>query len=756
MYRCFESTQIISILDVPQFVIDASISSSIAASKSSESERLKSLTASKATSPNGGDNPAPTTADGPDGQPTSGGGEDAGANDGEGGGGDTTNNTTNNDGDSTNNTPAIVGGAVGSLAALIIICLLVLCLMRRKRKSKKTGRQNKTKQKNTVANTVGSNQYSSEGRQGGGGLLSRVWGAISGARGNKRRIRKAPVYAANPDKMSSDSSRSHADIPQWPLAPPSAMYGNDGRQPSRYPSHPPPPMNSTPATAELQDPSIATSNYAIQQHLQQQQAQSTPGNPSLTSNPPLERDATGSSGNTEMRNPSDTGGSYTGSQQQPPLRQSGNSGNMAGAGVPITSSSGHAATQPGSMMAFYQQPQHTGGAAVPQPHNFTFVLNHYTNGPMTSSDSSNNNNTQAASTNRDVHGGPSSGAGPAPPSEALQTQSTDRSSVATGPLRAQGTGNSGIARGLSTSTAGSRRGRGAVSPETVESGTNYVAAGGVSDRAARNTDEYPPSATAARPRRSESKNSSRGDRNYAPSPPARRTSRTRESTSTARTTSLAGLGPEARAIAMAGLSLELNHHTSDPQQPQQQNHHHHHYYPGPAPAASAPDDESRARARNPRYTDDSRMTTATTTPPPPATDPGVGHRDMQEDTAGSVAGYQNRQVTGDNGRAPMEFSVDIGFETEVTQTDDRGVWVQQQQQQGSGTSVNPGWQGQSRDFTGGSSSGTTNIRSMGTGERGVGEGQGPRGGAAWYQRPVGMESDEPVELEASPALRKVD
>lgn len=283
------------------------------------------------------------------------------------------------------------------------------------------------------------------------------------------------------------------------------------------------------------------------------------------------------------------------------------------------------------------------------------------------------------------------------------------------------------------STTGSRRGRGVASADTAGPDLDYVSSkGAASNQTATNSNAYPG------PRRAESTDS--WGNNKRPPSSSQRTSRARESTGTTTSAGLSSLGAEASAIAMAGLSLDVNNNNT-PQQ--QQYHHHHHHYPNTA------SDDSRKMARNARYTDGSTMTT----PPTPSSGTGTG---VQDDDA--AAGYRNRQVSG-NGAAQMGFSVDVNFESEVTHADDCGLWIQQQ---GSGTSHQSSWKQRSQHFTGSSSNGTsptpldTGGRGVGdegkTQGRGLGQGQGP----AWYRRPVGMESDEPVELEASPAPRKVD
>ncbi|RYP65099.1 hypothetical protein DL769_006421 [Monosporascus sp. CRB-8-3] len=131
MYRCFEQSTIISLLDIPQFIIDAS--------RSSESERLKSLTASKSSSKSSV--PATTTSDGPPASPSDN-GDDTETTGGvlDGDDGEDINNTTNQ---TTNNTPAIVGGVVGGVVGLITTCLLLYYLCYRKRKGKSSNSRTK-------------------------------------------------------------------------------------------------------------------------------------------------------------------------------------------------------------------------------------------------------------------------------------------------------------------------------------------------------------------------------------------------------------------------------------------------------------------------------------------------------------------------------------------------------------------------------------------------------------------------------------
>ncbi|RYP46854.1 hypothetical protein DL768_006993 [Monosporascus sp. mg162] len=135
MYRCFEQSTIISMLDIPQFAVDAS--------RSSESERLRSLTASRSSSESS--IPATTTSDSPPASPSDNndGTETTGdVLDGDDGG-DTNNTTNETTNETTNNTPAIVGGVVGGMVGLITTCLLLYYLYYLKRKSKSSSKTTK-------------------------------------------------------------------------------------------------------------------------------------------------------------------------------------------------------------------------------------------------------------------------------------------------------------------------------------------------------------------------------------------------------------------------------------------------------------------------------------------------------------------------------------------------------------------------------------------------------------------------------------
>ncbi|KAI8630223.1 hypothetical protein F5Y19DRAFT_429393 [Xylariaceae sp. FL1651] len=112
MYKCFESKSIISILDVPQFVIDASIFSKTHTTPTPTITPSSSATGNSPSSGNTGGS-APES-----GVPESGA------------------TTTASPAPTTNNTPIIVGSVVGGIAGLLLLLLLLLFCLRRKTKGK--------------------------------------------------------------------------------------------------------------------------------------------------------------------------------------------------------------------------------------------------------------------------------------------------------------------------------------------------------------------------------------------------------------------------------------------------------------------------------------------------------------------------------------------------------------------------------------------------------------------------------------------
>ncbi|RYP74269.1 hypothetical protein DL771_003090 [Monosporascus sp. 5C6A] len=232
MYRCFEQSTIISLLDIPQFVIDAS--------RSSESERLRSLTASRSSSESSV--PATTTSDSPPASPSGNGGDNDGGNGGDndggnGGGndggndgdnettgdaidgnnGDNTNNTTN---ETTNNTPAIVGGVVGGVVGLITTCLILYYLYSLKRKSKSssstTKRSSRTERKKSYKTrfmSKNNKQQAYDSNPNGTYVSSSPTSSTGG------QVAAPARWGLNPLSMLSKKNRgptTHSTTPQYP------------------------------------------------------------------------------------------------------------------------------------------------------------------------------------------------------------------------------------------------------------------------------------------------------------------------------------------------------------------------------------------------------------------------------------------------------------------------------------------------------------------------------------------------------------
>ncbi|KAI3339737.1 hypothetical protein F4824DRAFT_454597 [Ustulina deusta] len=123
MYKCFETASILTILDVPQFVLDASLFSK------THTTSTPTITGSS------------SAADGSASPSDSAGVSNSGSNGGNSGpsGGNSGSSGSSGDsgsGHSTDNTPIIVGSVIGGVAGLLFLLLLLLCLMKRKAKGK--------------------------------------------------------------------------------------------------------------------------------------------------------------------------------------------------------------------------------------------------------------------------------------------------------------------------------------------------------------------------------------------------------------------------------------------------------------------------------------------------------------------------------------------------------------------------------------------------------------------------------------------
>ncbi|KAI0143707.1 hypothetical protein GGR57DRAFT_342391 [Xylariaceae sp. FL1272] len=125
MYKCFETASALSILDVPQFVLDASLFS--------KTHTTSTPTTTSDASETNGNNPT-SAGEGNDPSGTGAAGSESGSDSGsESGSPDSNSSTsTNNSGP---NTPVIVGAAVGGTISLLLL-LLLLWYLKRKMKNK--------------------------------------------------------------------------------------------------------------------------------------------------------------------------------------------------------------------------------------------------------------------------------------------------------------------------------------------------------------------------------------------------------------------------------------------------------------------------------------------------------------------------------------------------------------------------------------------------------------------------------------------
>ena len=124
MYKCFETASILTILDVPQFVVDASLFSKTHTTPTPTLTKSGTATDDSSSPDNtGGSNPGSGEGNsGSDGKPGS---------DGAAGGSSGGSDSGSGDDTDTNNTPIIVGSVVGGIAGLLLLLLLLLCLSRK-------------------------------------------------------------------------------------------------------------------------------------------------------------------------------------------------------------------------------------------------------------------------------------------------------------------------------------------------------------------------------------------------------------------------------------------------------------------------------------------------------------------------------------------------------------------------------------------------------------------------------------------------
>ncbi|KAJ8119700.1 hypothetical protein ONZ43_g3407 [Nemania bipapillata] len=127
MYQCFETASIVSILDVPQFVVDASLFSK------THTTPTPTTASSKATNTDSA-SPGSTGGSNTGGSGASGGSSGSGAADPDSS--STTGAPSQNSNNTSSNTPVIVGSVIGGIAGLLFLLLLLLFCLRRKTKGK--------------------------------------------------------------------------------------------------------------------------------------------------------------------------------------------------------------------------------------------------------------------------------------------------------------------------------------------------------------------------------------------------------------------------------------------------------------------------------------------------------------------------------------------------------------------------------------------------------------------------------------------
>ncbi len=804
-------------LDIPQFVIDAS--------KSSESERLKSLTESRSSAQSSGGS-ATITDDSPTDQPTSGGGAAGGSNGsgGSGGGvtnggsnGDTTNGPTNNS--TGNNTPAIVGGVVGGIAGLTLVILLTYFLVRRTLKctlrssSKKntTNRMDKPEKKKDYKNILSRENHSKDSYESSSHTNDHTYNTPAPLPTRDLGVPPAHTSAGGLSRASNSNDRGqspYSSTPNHTVPLGTAVQGSgsrdQGHSDSTQMSQPPP---------QQHDPTRPVNDQ------EQYPVAHTNPNPSL--NPKLDagvqQDRTSSNGNNGLT-PAQGGVIAAAYQQpqQPPQPQhptAHTDSSYTSTSVQATDYSSTTNSPPIlAATGAFQQPQSTGSSSTwpfpstttpttgttatgatttssPPPQNFIITLNNYThNHPADANgkDNSNPGNPSAAGYQQ-----------PQPTGGSVTTIATPAAPM-TGPERSPNsqTPANSHAVGIAVSQRASMS---ASANESIRPGSMAAAAGypqqpqltGSSSTTATTVTANGVPAQSPRDLTSP-RNSSTGNmapRDYGPitanndqptlagmtevpQQPGFTDNATNNGSNDATPTpealaptaveiakggAGAGVGSGADALAFAGVSLGISSTTLQQQQVQQQHHYHHtsnNYFPqrdstgttgGTAIALPGPQGQQSYS----RYTDSGTMTTNP--------DSGPDSRDATAKTT-TGGGYQQQQqqqqqspyFTGSISlTSNMATSVDAGYQVSQATGSSSSMTTATGQRGGAEEAGYPQWQ--STQFTGSTDTTMTTSPLSGayTGKAGA-------HGGAWYRRPVEAPSDEPIELEANPAIRKVD
>lgn len=245
MFKCFATATLISMLDEPQFVIDASRSSA-SASSSSAAAASRSSAEAASRSQNGPSTVVATTtaADGSTSTVTSviggqagasaGAGAGAGNGDGNGNGGG-----NNNGGGSSSNGGAIAGGVVGGTALLALLAFLLWYLMRKSNKFSLSicgGNRKTRKEKNVDGRTYNKNNVKNDNRAYDERSYSNRNSYDNRAYDNSRR--SYDNHASN-GQAGAFNQNSNSGAPQGPANQHFHFHMDDNRQGSLPDSGPP-------------------------------------------------------------------------------------------------------------------------------------------------------------------------------------------------------------------------------------------------------------------------------------------------------------------------------------------------------------------------------------------------------------------------------------------------------------------------------------------------------------------------------------
>jgi hypothetical protein len=248
MFKCFPTATLISMLDEPQFVIDASRSSA-AASSSSAAAASRSSAEAASRSRDGPSTVVATTtaADGSTSTITSviGGVPSASAGPGNGG-------------NSSNNAGAIAGGVVGGTALLALLALLLWYLMRKSNKFTLSicGGNRKTKKEKTVdGRTYNKNNVKND---------NRAYDERSYSNRNSYDNR------AYDNSRSYDNQNSHSGAPQGPTNQHFHFQMDDNRNQSSPDSRPP--VTQEPSAVHLAGAAAAVAAPALSRREQRRLA----------------------------------------------------------------------------------------------------------------------------------------------------------------------------------------------------------------------------------------------------------------------------------------------------------------------------------------------------------------------------------------------------------------------------------------------------------------------------------------------------